>query len=123
MLPQGASLSMLLLVGLVFGARHAFEADHMAAVATLVTERRSVWSSALVGGLWGLGHTVSLLIAGIAMIALHVQIPERLAQTFEFCVGLMLIALAIGAIERLRRGDRLHVHTHTHGGVTHQHPL
>lgn len=121
-LPPGASLPMLLLVGLVFGARHAFEADHMAAVATLVTERRSVWSSSLVGGLWGLGHTISLVIAGIAVILLQVRIPERVAQALEFCVGLMLVGLAIGAIVRLTRGDQLHLHEHSHGGVTHHHP-
>lgn len=121
-LPTNASLPMLLVVGLAFGARHAFEADHMAAVATLVTERRSVWSASLVGGLWGLGHTLSLLIAGIAVIFLQVRIPERVALGLEFCVGVMLVGLAIGAIVRLRRGEQLHVHSHEHGGVAHQHP-
>jgi hypothetical protein len=66
-----------------------------------------VWGSSLVGGLWGLGHTLSLLIAGIAVIGLHLRIPERTAQGLEFCVGLMLVGLAIGAMLRLRRGDRL----------------
>jgi ABC-type nickel/cobalt efflux system permease component RcnA len=121
-LPEGGSLLTLLLFGLAVGARHALEADHMAAVATLVTDRRSVWSSSVIGGLWGLGHTLSLLIAGVAVIVLHVQIPERLAQGLEFGVGLMLVGLAVGALVRLRRGEQLHVHTHEHGGVIHQHP-
>lgn len=54
----------ILVFGFLIGLKHATEADHLAAVSTIVTERQSLWSSALVGGVWGLGHTISLVIAG-----------------------------------------------------------
>ena len=54
--------------GFLMGLKHATEADHLAAVSTVVAERKSLWSSALVGGLWGLGHTVSLFAAGVFVI-------------------------------------------------------
>ncbi len=40
-------------------------------------------------GVLGLGHTTSLLSAGIVVIALKVQISERIALWMEFAVALM----------------------------------
>jgi ABC-type nickel/cobalt efflux system permease component RcnA len=112
----------LLGLGLIFGLKHALEADHLAAVSTLVSERRSIPGAMLVGGLWGLGHTLSLLIAGVAVILLHLHIGARLAMALEFCVALMLVGLGVNALLKLRRGGTLHVHPHQHGGVVHLHP-
>jgi ABC-type nickel/cobalt efflux system permease component RcnA len=107
--------------GLVLGLQHATDADHLAAVTSLVSERKSIFSSWLVGGLWGIGHTISLLIAGVAVILLNFQISERLELALEFCVGLMLIGLGANALIKLARGGRIHLHTHTHSGHTHAH--
>lgn len=112
----------VLALGLVFGLKHAVEADHLAAISTIVSERKSLLSSSLVGGLWGVGHTISLLIAGVVVILLHVQIGEKMALAFEFGVALMLVALGINAIRKLMRGGRLHFHTHKHGHRLHVHP-
>lgn len=112
----------LLAFGFVLGLKHATEADHLAAVSTIVSERKSMLSSSLVGGLWGLGHTISLLVAGIAVLLLHLHIGERTAMALEFCVALMLIALGANALRKISRGGKLHLHTHTHGGHTHAHP-
>jgi len=89
---MGSAISILAL-GFVFGLKHAVEADHLAAVSTIASERRSLLSSSLFGALWGLGHTISLMIAGIAVILLHFQISERTSQALEFCVGIMLVGL------------------------------
>ena len=94
----------------------------MTTVSTIVSERKSLLSSTLVGGLWGVGHTISLLLAGIVVIVLHIQIGERLAMALEFCVALMLVTLGVNAIDKLRRGGRLHVHSHQHAGRQHLHP-
>jgi len=112
----------VLSLGLVLGLKHALDADHLAAVTTIVSERKSLLSSSLVGGLWGIGHTISLLIAGVAVILLHLEIGERLALALEFGVALMLIALGANALYKLARGGRLHLHAHHHGGHTHLHP-
>ena len=108
--------------GFILGLKHAVEADHVAAVSTIVSERQSLLSSSLVGGLWGLGHTISLLVAGIAVILLHIRIGERTALLLEFGVGIMLVVLGLNVIRKLLRGGRFHLHFHRHGGHTHAHP-
>ena len=49
--------------------------------------------SSLVGGLWGVGRTLSLLVAGVAVIVFHVRLDGRTERALEFTVGLMLVAL------------------------------
>lgn len=120
--PGLLSTASLLGLGLVFGLKHALEADHVAAVSTIVSEHRSVWSSSVVGALWGIGHTLSLLVAGVAVIVLHVEISDRVAMALELGVAVMLIVLGANALRRLWRGGRLHVHAHRHGRRPHLHP-
>ena len=116
--------SILLTLGLGFalGLKHATEADHLAAVSTIVSERRSIWGSASVGALWGMGHTTSLMIAGLMVLVLGVVIPERVAHILEFCVALMIIALGTRLLYvTLRKRQSVHVHRHTHDGRPHLH--
>src|SRR5882672_5360837 len=112
----------ILAFGFVLGLKHAIDADHLAAVSTIASERRSLFSSSMVGALWGLGHTISLMIAGIAVILLHFQISERTSRALEFCVGIMLVFLGANALRKLARGGRIHMHVHEHGGRVHVHP-
>ena len=116
------SIAWLLFLGFGLGLKHATEPDHLAAVSTIVSDRKSVWSSSIIGALWGVGHTVSLLIAGILVIWLRFEISERLANALEFCVALMLIALGLDTLRKLHRGGQLHWHVHEHGGLKHAHP-
>jgi hypothetical protein len=110
-----------LLAGLVLGLNHAFDADHLAAVSTIVCRRKSLRSSLLIGGVWGLGHTASLLLAGVAVILLNIRI-DRFGRTLELFVALMLIGLGANVLYKLARGGRLHYHVHSHGAYTHVHP-
>ena len=121
-LEHGSAFSILGF-GLVFGLRHAMEADHLAAVSTIVSQRRGLLSSSLVGGLWGAGHTISLLIAGTMVLLLGVRIGETPALVMELCVGVMLIGLGINAMRRVvrcravqahGRNRMAHAHTHSH---------
>ncbi len=109
-------------LGLVFGLKHATEVDHVVAVSTIVSEHRKLSRAALVGGLWGVGHTVSLLIVGAIVLALRIAIPERVANWFEFGVALMIIGLGANAFARaLRKRSDIHVHKHLHDGLAHAH--
>ena len=119
---NSGSLASILASGFVVGLLHALDADHLAAVSTLVSERRSLLSSSLIGGWWGLGHTVSLLLAGVVVILLQVQISPRLEQSLEFGVALMLIGLGANVLYKLYKGGKLHAHVHTHGEHKHIHP-
>lgn len=112
----------ILFFGFLLGLKHATEADHLAAVSTIVTEKKSILSSAIVGGFWGLGHTVSLAIAGLMVLFLNLQISERTESILEFCVGVMLVYLGLNVVQKIIRGGTLHFHTHEHGGNLHAHP-
>jgi ABC-type nickel/cobalt efflux system permease component RcnA len=112
----------LLGLGLVFGLKHATEVDHVVAVSTIVSEHRSVLRSALVGGLWGLGHTASLIVVGLLVLVFRVAIPPKVANWLEFVVALMIIALGVLAVTRvLRRRPDVHLHRHNHDGQSHIH--
>ena len=110
----------ILSLGFVLGLRHAFDADHLAAVSTVVAERPSLRASSVVGLFWGLGHTLVLLLVGMVVLTWNVAIPESLATMFEFAVGIMLIVLGTGLARRIWR-NRWHLHAHEHEGMVHAH--
>jgi cytochrome c biogenesis protein CcdA len=111
----------LLFLGLLIGIAHAFEADHLAAVSALVSGRSKRGAIVRHGAIWGLGHTLSLLVVGGGVILFGAQLPERLATELELVVGIMLVGLGAHVLYRLHR-DRVHFHKHSHGdGTTHFH--
>ena len=112
-----------LTLGFVLGMRHALDADHLAAVSTIVTEERSLFRSSLIGVFWGAGHTAALLVFGLAVAAFRVALTPRFAQFLEFAVGCMLIYLGANVLVKLAKGYAMHVHAHDHEhqGVAHSH--
>lgn len=112
----------ILFVGFFLGLKHAIEADHLAAVSTIVSDRKSLWSSAIVGGIWGLGHTISLLVVGVFVLLLDFQVTEQIENMLELGVGVMLIFLGLNVIQKIARGGTLHFHRHEHGRHAHAHP-
>lgn len=112
----------LLGLGLVFGLKHATEVDHVVAVSAIVSEHRNILRSALVGGLWGAGHTASLVVVGVMVLGFRVAVPLSVANWLEFGVALMIIALGVLAMIRvLRRRSDVHLHRHSHDGQSHVH--
>ena len=112
----------LLGLGLVFGLKHATEVDHVVAVSTIVSEHRSVLRSALVGGLWGVGHTAALVVVGLVVLVFQAAIPAPVSNWLEFGVALMIIGLGSLAMTRaLRRRSDVHLHKHSHDGQSHVH--
>jgi hypothetical protein len=106
---------MLSILGLGFlmGMRHACEADHAAAVASLATRSGSIAQTVKQGMVWGLGHTLTLLMFSSLVLMLGTIIPERFAQGLELMVGLMLVGLGIDVFRRMRK-NRIHFHVHQH---------
>jgi hypothetical protein len=88
-----SSIFAVLAIGFVIGLYHAIEADHLAAVAAIVSEKKNVLMSSLIGGLWGVGHTISLFAVGLLVIFLKLQISESVEAKLEALVGGMLILL------------------------------
>jgi len=114
------SLSLLLL-GLLIGMRHATEADHLAAIATLTSRNQGLRSTFLQGAAWGLGHTFTLFVFTGLVLLLGGTVPAHYAKLLETAVGLMLIGLGLDVFCRFYR-NRVHLHVHSHvDGVRHVH--
>jgi nitrile hydratase accessory protein len=100
--------------GTLLGMRHAIEPDHLAAISTLLTGERTSARAAWLGACWGLGHTLTLLAAGAAMIALRADMPAVASRAFELCVVVLLIAFGGRAIlASARRRSSLPTHRHS----------
>ncbi len=107
-------------LGLALGFKHALDADHVAAILSLVSETRSLRRAALYGAFWGIGHTLTLFVVGTVLLLLKWEIPVRMARTFEMLVGAVLVGLGVHVLVRVYR-EKAHIHWHSHGDVTHIH--
>src|SRR5690349_8768686 len=113
-------LMTLLGLGFLLGARHALDADHIAAVSTLLSRRPNLQTSGFLSLCWGFGHTVMLLLVALVVIVFKITIPESLAQLFEFGIGAMLVALGTSLGWSLYK-ERWHFHAHDRDGARHVH--
>ena len=127
------TLLSILALGFVLGIRHATDPDHVVVVTTIVTGQRSVKGAALIGAVWGLGHTLTILLVGSGIIIFKWVIPPRVGLGMELSVAIMLIVLGLanlaGTVRWLRgrrllsgRSARIHSHVHRHGDYVHTHP-
>lgn len=114
-------MTSILILGFLIGIRHAFEPDHVAAVASLSTRTSTLKQAVQHGAAWGLGHTLTLFAVCSIALVFNATLSEQLAHYLEAAVGAMLVMLGIDVLRRLYR-DRVHFHAHKHGdGVTHFH--
>ena len=89
------SLMSILFLGFFLGMRHALDPDHVIAITTIVSRQKATIRAALIGVLWGIGHTFTILVVGAAIILFNLAIPARLGLSMELAVGAMLILLGI----------------------------
>jgi high-affinity nickel-transport protein len=133
-----AAVSVILL-GLLLGIQHATDPDHVVAVATIVSQRPRFLSGALLGALWGVGHTATIVGVGGAIILLNLTITPTAGLSLELAVAVMLVLLGSVRLYRTFRGSdhvhpehlhaphdhatraAFHRHAHVHGGTTHVH--
>lgn len=123
----------IIVLGFFLGMRHATDPDHVIAVTTIVSRQRTVKHAAAIGALWGIGHTLTILLVGSAIILFGLVIPPRIGLTMELSVGLMLILLGIlnlsGILQWITESfaapvgssGRTHSHIHAHGDYIHAH--
>jgi nitrile hydratase accessory protein len=106
--------------GSLLGVRHALEPDHLAAVATLMTGERSSAKAAWLGACWGLGHTLTLLMAGALLVVLRIEMPVFASEVFELAVVLMLVGFGVRAIyQGAYGGPAAPTHSHAPGRTSH----
>ena len=111
-------------LGFFLGMRHATDPDHVIAISTIVARQRSPRGAAVIGVVWGVGHTLTILVVGGGIILLGWVIPARVGLSMELSVGLMLIVLGImnlsGVLGRITEPLN-HSHAHPHGDYVHTH--
>jgi ABC-type nickel/cobalt efflux system permease component RcnA len=124
---------VVLAIALVLGFEHAFDADHIVAVSTIIGNTKSVRKSLFLGTMWGLGHTITLFVVGAVVLALRMVIPQSIVNVFEGAAAVLLIVLGVYVIRGLVIERRAHKHNdfdphlhpeheHTHEGHNHPQP-
>lgn len=123
----------ILAVGFFLGMRHAADPDHVIAVTTIVTRSKRVGNAALVGAVWGLGHTLTIVAVGGVIILFSIVVPPRIGLAMELAVGLMLVLLGVMNLAGMRSqvsetlaraaaaDGEVHTHVHAHGDYVHTH--
>jgi high-affinity nickel-transport protein len=129
----------IIAIGFFLGMRHATDPDHVVAVTTIVSRQNKISRAALTGIFWGIGHTLTILVVGTAIILFDVVIPARIGLSMEFSVALMLVFLGLMNVAAFVRSSRsipqvtheakpedaaatVHTHPHSHGDLIHTHP-
>jgi ABC-type nickel/cobalt efflux system permease component RcnA len=116
------NLLTVISVGFLLGMRHATDPDHVIAVTTIVSRQRSIRHAGLIGILWGVGHTITILFVGAAIIVFNLAIPPRVGLTMELAVGLMLIFLGVLNLTGVTQWiTNRFMPAHSHHGVVHSH--
>ena len=87
----------IIVLGLLLGMRHATDPDHVVAVTTMLSREQRIGAATRIGIIWGMGHTVTVLAVGAAIIVFKLGVPVRLGLAMEFAVAIVLILLGIGA--------------------------
>jgi nitrile hydratase accessory protein len=103
-------------LGTLLGMRHALEPDHLAALSTLLTGERNVRKAAWLGAYWGIGHTLTLLVAGTILVVLRTDMPEIASHALACAVVLLLVGFGFRAIHlSASQASAGRTHSHVHG--------
>jgi hypothetical protein len=121
---EGASVAVVLLVGVLLGLRHATDPDHIAAMTALVASgrERATRSAARLGAWWGIGHGVTLVVFGVPILLAERFVPERVQQGAETAVAALIVFLAVRLLVRWRHGF-FDLHAHPHSDRDHRHAV
>lgn len=112
--PGGWQLDAALGSCILLGLRHGFDYDHLAAISDITAVQRNWRSGLRLGMTYALGHAFTVVALGIAVLELHMGLPEGLDHWTERLIGLTLIVLGIGVVAGILRKD---AHGHRHGRI------
>lgn len=116
-----AGLLTFIAIGFLLGMRHATDVDHVVAVSTIVAREHDIRRSAWIGAAWGVGHTLTILAVGSAIILFRITVAPRAGLGMELAVALMLIVLGLKNLGGTFTGRPTnpeasagHLHEHSH---------
>ena len=121
-------------LGFFLGMRHATDADHVVAVTTIVTRERDQRMATLTGFLWGVGHSLTVVAVGAAIVLFNLTIANRVSLGLELSVAVMIVMLGVLNVTAflnyrpsvwrrlVGRSGQVHAHPHSHGDYVHTHP-
>ena len=102
---------VIVAAGFMLGLGHSLDPDHVVAVSTILCKCTSLRKSIISASAWGAGHTVTVFIVGLLVLALSVSIPESVLRLFDLAAGATLVVL--GAILlRPIVSQKLHIRRH-----------
>jgi high-affinity nickel permease len=99
---------------LLLGLRHGFDYDHLAAISDITAVQRNWRTGLRLGMTYALGHACTVAALGIAVLELHMGLPQGLDHWTERLIGLTLIVLGIGVVAGILRRD---AHGHRHSRI------
>lgn len=112
------SISAALVTGAVVGLRHSLEADHLAAISTLVNDDKTDRPS-VVGASWGVGHSLPIFGVGLVFVFLGASLPDAVMLGFEILAGVILVYLGLRML--LDVANVVSVERHAHENDEHTH--
>jgi putative Mn2+ efflux pump MntP len=112
--------TLFVVMPVVLGIAHAFDADHVAAVSALAAAAGHPGRALRLALIWGLGHSLPMLALAAIGVLLGVTLPPEVTALAERGVGVMLVVLGVLALVSLR-ARQIHIHSHSHGGLRHAH--
>jgi len=100
------SMLSVLGFGLVIGLFHAFDVDHVIAMATFVEQKSKLKPILYYAIKWGTGHGGILLLLGVLLAFIGIQLPDWFVHYSEITVGLLLIYLGCRVLGYLSKKDQ-----------------
>jgi len=114
---ESDSLYAVLSLALGLGMAHALDADHIVAVSGLASARATFRDTLRFCLRWSLGHGVTIMLLGAAVLLLGMAIPATLSHYAEEAVGFVLIGIGIYVLWDLLL-DKAHIHFHAHDEIS-----
>jgi hypothetical protein len=100
---EPTTLHLALLTAAIFGFRHGFDYDHIAAISDITSVEVVPARAMRMGLLYVLGHAATVAVLGAAVILYQRSLPAQIDSWAERAVGLTLVVLGIYVLGTLLR--------------------
>lgn len=90
----------MMLTSYALGLVHGLDSDHVIDVTDFVSQDPRPSQAVLFGSKFGIGHTFTVLVAGLLTYSLKTALPEHFEQAFTLFSGILLMLLGIWGIHR-----------------------